>query len=187
MKSGCLAWQPVLTAGALTLRPWEPSDVHHLVRAYSDPDIRQWHARSLSNAQAEAWIAYEGERWRQGRGGSWAITQDDVLLGRVGIGGVSLDEAQAGMTYWVLPEVRGRGVASRALSEVVDWAFDEPRFHRLHLEHSTTNEASCAVAKAVGFLPEGTKRSGAQHFDGWHDMHLHGLLATDARPRLHGA
>jgi hypothetical protein len=60
-------------------------------------------------AVLEAWIDAELDRWGQERGGSWAITRGDVLLGRVGIGGVSLEEGRAGITYWVLPEARGRG------------------------------------------------------------------------------
>jgi ribosomal-protein-alanine N-acetyltransferase len=65
----------------------------------------------MSLAQAGSWIDHELDRWGQERGGSWAISRDGSLLGRVGIGGVSLDEARAGVTYWVLPEARGRGVA----------------------------------------------------------------------------
>lgn len=137
----------------------------------------------MSLAEAELWVQYELDRWAGERGGSWAITYDGAFVGRVGIGGVSLDEARAGVTYWVLPEVRGRGIAPLAVGAVVDWAFDEIGFHRLHLDHSTQNPASCRVATKAGFAAEGTKRSDALHLDGWHDMHLHGILADDLRPR----
>ncbi len=163
------------------LRPWERADAPGLVRAYADPDIHQWHARSMSVTQAEAWIDHELNRWRQEDGGSWAITRDGSLLGRVGIGGLSLEEGRAGVTYWVLPEARGRGVAPRALGAVADLAFDDIGFHRLELDHSTRNAASCRVATKAGFAPEGIRRKRALHLDGWHDMHAHGLLAGDPR------
>ena len=115
-------------------------------------------------------------------GSSWAITRDGALVGRIGIGGVSLEEARAGVTYWVLPEARGRRVASRALGAVADWAFETVGFHRLELDHSTLNPASCRVATDAGFASEGTLRGRALHLDGWHDMHKHGLLAHDPRP-----
>lgn len=152
-----------------------------LVRAYADPDIQRWHGRSLSHDQAEEWVAYEGSRWATDLGGSWAITRSDVVLGRVGLNDMSLAEACAGVTYWVLPEARGRGVAVAALLAVVDWAFDELGLHRLELNHSTANVASCRVAVRTGFLEEGTKRSRALHLDGWHDMHAHAVLADDPR------
>ncbi len=136
----------------------------------------------MTSADAASWIDHESNRWGQERGGSWAITREGLLLGRVGIGGVSLDEARAGVTYWVLPEARERGVAARAIGGVADWAFDVVGFHRLELDHSTQNPASCRVAMKAGFVPEGTFRGRAMHLDGWHDMHVHGLLSGDARP-----
>ncbi len=183
LSPGCLTAleQPLLPVGELTLRPWRHSDAAGLVRAYADPDIHRWHARSMTSVDAESWIDHELDRWGQERGGSWAITRDDLLVGRIGIGGVSLEEARAGVTYWVLPEARGRGVAPRAIRAVADWAFGLG-FHRLELDHSTQNPASCRVAMKAGFVPEGTLRGRAMHFDGWHDMHMHGLLADDARP-----
>jgi RimJ/RimL family protein N-acetyltransferase len=152
------------------------------MHAYADPEIHQWHARSMSMTQAEDWVRYEVNRWEQERGGSWAITRDDSVLGRVGVGGVSLDEARAGLTYWVLPEARGCGVASLAVGAVAYWAFDDVGFHRLELDHSTRNPASCRTATKAGFVGEGVKRSRGLHLDGWHDMHVHGLLADDPRP-----
>ena len=187
LPPGCLSKQPqpwLAGDGGLTLRPWQQSDVPTLVRAYADPGIHQWHARSMTLAEAELWIDHELDRWGQELGSSWAITREGSVLGRVGIGGVSLEEARAGVTYWVLPEVRGRGVASQALEAVADWAFGSVGFHRLELDHSTQNPASCRVATKAGFAPEGTLRGRALHLDGWHDMHHHGLLADDERPGI---
>jgi ribosomal-protein-alanine N-acetyltransferase len=122
-----------MAGGGLTLRPWLSGDAAGLARAYEDPDIRRWHSRSLSLGQAESWVRFEGQRWQQDTGASWAITHDGLLRGRVGIGGVDLAEGQAGVTYWSLPAARGQGVAPRALRAVVDWAFDTVGFHRLEL------------------------------------------------------
>lgn len=175
--------QPRLSVAGLTLRPWAHPDTPCLVRAYADPDIHHWHARSMSLTEAASWVAYESDRWEQGRGGSWAITRDEELLGRVAVGNIALGEARAELSYWVLPDFRGRGLAPLAVGAVADWAFDDVGFHRLELHHSTRNRASCRVATRAGFVPEGTKRAHALHLDGWHDMHVHGLLASDARPR----
>jgi len=91
-----LQGQPWLSAQEPTLRPWRQNDAPDLTRAYTDPENHRWHARSMTTAEAASWIQYEADRWNQDRGGSWAITRDDALVGRVGIGGVSLEEARAG-------------------------------------------------------------------------------------------
>lgn len=51
--------------------------------------------------------------------------------------------------------------------------------HRIEVDHSTRNTASCRVAERAGYRVEGTKRSQALHADGWHDMHQHARIATD--------
>ena len=188
MLPGCLSANApprLLLSGGLALRPWDLTDAPELVRAYDDPDIHRWHCRSLSLTDAESWVSHERQRWQQDLGSSWAITRNDSLCGRVGIGGVHLDEGRAGVTYWVLPGARGQGVATLALGAVVEWAFGTAGFHRLELDHSTLNAASCRVAMKAGFAVEGTKRAQALHLDGWHDMHAHAMLADDPRsPRL---
>jgi len=155
------------------LRPWESSDAPIFLSAYQDEEIRRWHTRrpSSENRVREWFDAYRYD-WERERGGHWAVVGGEVL-GRIALGSVNLDEGIAGVGYWVLPAARGAGVASRALSALSAWALDEIGFHRLHLDHSTRNHASCRVATKCGFLPEGTKRSAGLHDDGWHDMHLH--------------
>lgn len=106
--------------------------------------------------------------------GHWAITRDDgQMLGRIALRGLDFDDGIAGAAYWMLPAGRGAGAASRTLTALTAWALDEIGFHRLQLDHSTRNHASCRVATKSGYLLEGTKRSAAVHDDGRHDMHLH--------------
>jgi RimJ/RimL family protein N-acetyltransferase len=82
-------------------------------------------------------------------------------------------------TYWVLPAARGRGVATGATLAMAHWALHDLGLHRLELQHSTANPASCRVAAKAGFGLEGTRRSAMRHPDGWHDMHLHARLPGD--------
>ncbi|WP_433291738.1 GNAT family N-acetyltransferase [Actinoplanes sp. CA-030573] len=173
--------QPVLTApGGLALRPWADSDAPVFLAAYRDPAIRRWHTRQpASEEQVREWFERYRRDWAGEQGASWAVTGGGRVLGRIAIGSVDLDDGVAGCGYWVLPDARGQGVAPRALAAVGDWALGEAGFHRLHLSHSTRNEASCRVALKAGFRLEGTKRSEAVHADGRHDMHLHARIRGD--------
>lgn len=178
--------QPVLPApGGLVLRPWEPADAAVFLAAYQDPEIRHWHTRQpASEDQVREWFAQYRQAWAEETGASWAVTRDGgEVLGRIALGGWNLDDGVAGCGYWVLPAARGAGVASRALAALSGWALGGAGFHRLHLDHSTRNEASCRVAVKAGFLLEGTKRSDAVHADGRHDMHLHARIRGDEQGR----
>lgn len=175
--------QPVLAApDDIVLRPWEPSDAAVFLAAYQDPAIQQWHTRQpASEADVNDWFDQYRRSWEQEEGASWAVTRSgDQMLGRIALGSLNLDDGVAECGYWVLPTARGAGVAPRALTAVTAWALDEAGFHRLHLSHSTRNEASCRVAIKAGFPLEGTKRSEAIHSDGRHDMHLHARIRGDS-------
>lgn len=171
--------QPVLEGDGVVLRPWQRADAPAVVAAYSDPGIRQWHARSMDEDEALAWIDAWPTRWRQESDCGWAVTGQGGVLGQISLRGVRLDAGTAGISYWVLPQARGRRVAQRAVAAVTAWSFDVLGLHRIEISHSTLNQASCRVAERAGYRAEGVKRSEALHADGWHDMHSHARISTD--------
>ena len=178
VPSGLLAGspQPVLPAAqGLLLRPWESADAPTFLSAYQDDEIRRWHTRRPSTeAHVREWFDAYRRDWEHEKGGHWAVARaDGEVLGRIALRGLDFDDGVAGAAYWVLPAARGVGVASNALKALTVWALEEIGFHRLELDHSTRNDASCRVATKSGYLLEGTKRSAAVHDDGRHDMHLH--------------
>ncbi len=103
------------------------------------------------------------------------------MLGQIAFRTIDLREGAAELSYWVLPEARGRGIAQQAVLALTNWSFDELGLHRIEINHSTLNVGSCHVADRAGYVLEGVKRSQVLHPDGWHDMHQHARIATDPR------
>jgi [ribosomal protein S5]-alanine N-acetyltransferase len=169
--------QPVLEVGDLVLRPWRASDAPAVAEAYSDPGIRRWHVRSMTEDEARAWIGSWPGRWARENGGGGA-----GLLGQISLRRLDLAAGIGEVSYWVLPAARGRRVATRALCALSAWVFDQSWLHRIELAHSTLNPISCRVAENAGYRAEGTKRGEGLHADGWHDMHSHARLSGDPRP-----
>ena len=132
---------------------------------------------SIDEAQQliTGWIA----GWADESEFNWALADrvSDSLMGRVSLKNVDLHDGTAGVAYWMVPAWRGRGFCSEAVITLCQWAFNKAGFHRLGLEHSMANVASCRVAAKAGFQEEGIRREAALHADGWHDMHAHALLA----------
>ncbi len=170
--------QPVLTADELVLHPWTPADVPALVAAYEDPAIQRWHGRSMTAAEARGWVDQAHRGWAAETAASWAVTDGEVLVGRMSWRTIDLAEGLAEAAYWVCVGARGAGVAPRALTSITDWAL-ALGLHRLEVHHSSRNPASCRVADRAGYTYEATKRSQGRHIDGWHDMHLHARLGAD--------
>ncbi|MBG6134926.1 GNAT family N-acetyltransferase [Longispora fulva] len=175
--------QPVLPAGGdLVLRPWDTADVPAFLAAYRDPAIQRWHTHHpATEDHVREWFDGYRRDWALEKAAHWAVTRDGgEVLGRLAMRGINLDDGNAGCAYWVVPAARGAGVATRALTAVSTWAMDRIGFHRLALDHSTRNEASCRVATKAGYVLEGTQRSAAVHADGRHDMHLHARVRSSS-------
>ena len=169
--------QPVLDAGDVLLRPWEPADAPALVAAYADPGVQHWTGASLTECEAATYAQEWAAHWLAERRAGWAVVRGGDLAGRITLRGIDHEQGSAEVTYWVVAAARGTGVAPAAVGALARWAFDEGGFHRLELQHSTRNPASCRVAEKSGFALEGTRVRSLLHDDGWHDMHLHGRTA----------
>ncbi|WP_260867262.1 GNAT family N-acetyltransferase [Streptomyces sp. SAJ15] len=177
----------------LLLRPWERRDLDAVRRGLADPDFRRWNTVDSPPPDedgAREFLASRTANWERGVGASFAVTDStsDVVLGHINIGMIDFDAHRSGRVgYWVLPEARGRGIASHALEAMTRWAFGDLRLHRLELGHAVGNDASCRVAGRCGYRYEGELR-GAMFDTGGvpRDIHVHGRLATDPFPRLPG-
>ncbi|WP_181772784.1 GNAT family N-acetyltransferase [Amycolatopsis pittospori] len=191
--------EPVLPAGTfraepqpclivddrLLLRPWCADDVEAVEAAFACPAVQRWHVRRIDGEdEAQTWIEGWDRRWAAETDASWAVVdaRDDRVVGQVGLRTISLFEASAQLSYWVLPSDRGAGIASGAVAALTRWAFGTVRLNRLSLLHSTANAASCRVADKAGYGLEGTLRSSMLHADGWHDVHVHARLKSDSSP-----
>jgi [ribosomal protein S5]-alanine N-acetyltransferase len=166
----------------LALRPWRPQDAPAVRAAFACPDIQRWHVRRMdTDGEALAWIEAWPGRWRDETDASWAIVdgRDDRPVGQVGLRHVTLFEATAELSYWMVPAARGRGMAGRAVETMTRWSFGALGLNRLYLQHSTANTASCRVAGKAGYRLEGILRDAMLHADGWHDAHVHARLRTD--------
>jgi [ribosomal protein S5]-alanine N-acetyltransferase len=111
------------------------------------------------------------ERWR------WAIEAEGRIVGVITLGDVLRESLQlANVGYFVSQEYNGRGLATRAVADVVRFAFDEAGLHRLEAGTLPDNRASQRVLEKNGFARYGLAR-GLLMIDGvWRDHVLFELL-----------
>ncbi|MFE5032392.1 GNAT family N-acetyltransferase [Streptomyces sp. NPDC056683] len=179
----------------LRLDRWDPDaevQVEAWLRSRTDPDFRRWNTPlTVVNdlAGARAALAAQRKQAADGTCAPFRITDaaSGTTLGHVGVNMIDHTFRTARVGYWVLPEARGRRVATRALALATDWAFAELGLHRLELGHALGHDASCRIALTCGYGYEGTLRGAmfeAGRQDAFRDVHLHGRLATDPSPDL---
>ncbi|MBX3172593.1 MAG: GNAT family N-acetyltransferase [Candidatus Eremiobacteraeota bacterium] len=133
---------------SLKLRPWSPDDAGLIQEACAEPYLRRMLGlrSGAGRRAAENWIRRADET-------SLVIEQDGEALGEVGLQPDAFAYS-ALLHYWVLPRVRGQGLAERAARLLCDQAAGLI----LTAYVSERNRASLRVLEKLGFQRGGSIR-----------------------------
>ena len=176
-----------ITAGRLHLRPYTVSDIDAVYAGCQDPDIQRWTTVPVpyTRAHAQGYVeANTVEGWRAGTGDSFAVVDSvsNELLASIGVVRLDVEGSVAEIGYWVVPDARGKGVATQAVQIVSRWAFEELGMARLEWLAAVGNDASRRVAEKAGFTVEGVLRAKIANRDGTReDAWIGSLLPEDLR------
>ena len=158
---------PPLRDEQVALRPWTMDDVDEIVRCCNDPLVPRFIPVipvPYTAADAEWYVRRNDEPAEL----NLAITDagDGRLLGAIGFSLKRWDPEIAEIGYWLAPEARGRGAATRALALLSRWLLRTDPPARLQLTTDVANQASQAVARRAGFTREALLRGGMAGRDG---------------------
>ncbi|QOR45259.1 GNAT family N-acetyltransferase [Trueperella pecoris] len=160
------------------LRPLRISDAQDVLAAFeSNPDMVH-QGNIVTSERAEQFVrTLVGDPDQH----PWAVDLEGRLVGLVAIT-VDPRHRTGWFWYWMHDDFRGRGWMSRAAATLAQWALDDAVVERLELAHRTNNPASGAVARAAGFVREGTER-GKFLINGKRiDVATYGRLRSDPAP-----
>jgi len=155
---------PPLSSDLLTLRAWTAEDAGSVVAAFQDPLIDRFVASvpaPCDDAGARSWLASHEPARKHGSRLELAIgsPESDRVLGSIALSSVERLHARAMVSFWVLPEARGRGVATDAVQLLAEWALGDFGLKRLEMFIEPENVGSQRVAERCGFAREGLLRS----------------------------
>jgi RimJ/RimL family protein N-acetyltransferase len=149
---------PTLRDGDLVLRPKRPDDVDAITAACQDPEIPRWTfvPSPYTRADAEAYLARSAEEEAAGKCVNLlAVDAQDRLLGSFSLMELDHEPGYGEIGYWVSAEARGRGVATRAVRLLADWARAELGLTKIDILPHKDNAPSRRVAEKAGFRDTG--------------------------------
>jgi RimJ/RimL family protein N-acetyltransferase len=126
------------------------------------------------------WLEFYEEGRREGKREAFAVVDGAGEFLGLGLAfGIDREGQQLELGYVVTPSARGRGVATRTLELLTEWARDELDALRIELWISSDNGGSKKVAERAGYRYEGTLRS--YHFKQGRrdDFEIWSRLASD--------
>lgn len=107
---------------------------------------------------------------RNGTTQAWVIVCDGELVGRINLNNIMMGALRScSIGYWVAQQHGGRGIATHAVQEVVDIAFEELDLHRIDAFARVDNESSCRVLRKNGFQAVGVSRGHLHAAGRWQD------------------
>ncbi|GLX00758.1 GNAT family protein [Microtetraspora sp. NBRC 16547] len=132
-------------------------------------------------AEARALLRRYADLRARDAGGIWGIWLEGTLVG--GVLFVSFDAAlgvcEAGC--WLEPGAEGRGLVTRAVERIVDWAVLERGIQRVEWRTNAENTPSINVAKRLGMTLDGTLRQVYPSGDRRIDIEVWSVLAGEWR------
>ena len=155
MSAAITAPSPALGDAQTLLRPWRKTDLDAFCRACDDDEITRWAGlpAHVNEADAREYLDARVNGWKTGNRADFVITSafDGRFLGAINLRGIERQRGLAEVGFWLLPDARGAGVASRALTWVSDWAFGVLGLSSLVMIVDGRNESARKVAERAGF------------------------------------
>jgi [ribosomal protein S5]-alanine N-acetyltransferase len=149
---------PVLLSSRLLLRPFEHEDAPALARLFNDPAVAMGVCSAplpFTELHASARIMTVRAREAAGKAFVWGVEDTQgLLIGTLGLTQTAPAVFRLGYAYarayW------GKGIASEAMTSMMDWASRHLGGSEIYGEVFTDNPASARVLAKAGFVEVGT-------------------------------
>ncbi|MFI1097830.1 GNAT family N-acetyltransferase [Streptomyces sp. NPDC020917] len=130
---------------------------------------------------ARAWLQSYADKAASDTGRLYGIRLDGVLVGGVlfRVFDAAAGTCEAGC--WLEPSAVGRGLVTRAVRLLIDWAIEERGIHRVEWQVSSENTPSINVAKRLGMSRDGVLRANHPYRGVRQDTEVWSVLAPEWR------
>ncbi|MFL4472641.1 GNAT family N-acetyltransferase [Paeniglutamicibacter sp. MACA_103] len=166
---------------AITLRPPSEEDFDILFQIAAD--LTTWEERSAASPAPLGRDTFKARLSQADADGSAKSVRFVIDVDGAAVGSVSLfdfDElarhAEVGIA--LVPEARGNGIGTEALSQIVEFAFVRCNLRRVHLQVIASNLGAIRAYEKAGFVIEGRLRQHAWVRGNYEDIVVMGILRS---------
>ncbi|MFJ8669286.1 GNAT family N-acetyltransferase [Streptomyces sp. NPDC093600] len=130
---------------------------------------------------SRAFLRAYAEKTAADTGRILGIWHDGGLVGAVILRTMDTAQGVAEAGCWLEPSAVGKGLVTRAVRVLIDWAVEERGIHRVEWVVSSGNEPSINVARRLGMTKEGVLRESHLYRGRRHDEEIWSVLAPHWR------
>ncbi|RJL24173.1 GNAT family N-acetyltransferase [Bailinhaonella thermotolerans] len=163
------------------LEPWQAREFADYIdkhRSYLGAWL-PWGTMITNEDEARAFLQSYADKQARDEGRIYGIWVDGELAGGTlfRVFDTRLGHCEVGV--WLAPDASGRGLVTRAVRHMIDWAFAVRGLHRVEWRTIPSNERSIAAARRLGMTREGVLRRSYPLNGVLHDTEIWALLSTD--------
>lgn len=138
-----------------------------------------WCRPDLTIQEGRRWVEAQVTAFEARKAFEFVIlAPDGRFVGGCGLNQIDEENHRANLGYWVRSSATGRGVATMAVRQLVQWAFTNTTLVRLEVVVSTENAASLRVAEKGGAVREGVLKKRLLLHGIWHDAVMLSFVRT---------
>lgn len=175
---------PILELEAIKLRELMYKDQENYYKLMSDPEVNRYLSdedvpESVEDAIYE--IKYWSGLFYKKHSIFWALTDSatDNLIGTVGFNSWSFNNQRAEISYDLMHELWRKGIMTKALTAVLQFAFQQMDLNRIEARTMLNNTASQNLLCKLGFQKEGVLRNYRKIRGQFIDVVLFSLVRQD--------
>ncbi|RJE87427.1 N-acetyltransferase [Paenibacillus sp. 1011MAR3C5] len=173
----------VLHTERLYLRKMEVSDSASLFEIWSDPDVTRFMNidQFTDEAQAKEMIQFLNNLSEDDQAIRFTIIEKESgqIIGSGGYNFLDMEHAKAEIGYDLAKAYWGRGYATEAIGELLEYAFTTLMLNRIEAKVEPENVNSIKVLQKLNFTYEGTLRQYEKIKGMLKDISIYSKLAAD--------
>jgi len=132
-------------------------------------------------ASTRRWLRVFADKAAADTGRLYGIWLDGRLVGGVMLRVFDSANGTCEAGCWLEPDASGRGLVTRAVRVLIDWAFEKRGMHRVEWHVASENRPSIKVAERLGMSREGVLRGNYLYKGVRQDTEIWSVLAEEWR------
>ncbi|MFZ7133285.1 MAG: GNAT family N-acetyltransferase [Eubacteriales bacterium] len=103
------------------------------------------------------------------------------IVGITGFNNINWSNNTAYIGYWLGQKYQGKGIMTRAVKALTDYAFEELNLNKVEIRAAVGNKKSRSIPERLGFVNEGCIRKAEWLYDHYVDHVIYGILSDECR------
>jgi len=164
-----------------SLKPEDSVELFQLVESNRNHlrEFLGWLDHNKSEKDTATFISKEQQLVSRGESLTLSIRYQEKLVGLVGFHNIDPLNHSASIGYWLDQIHEGKGIMTRSVKTVIDYARYALKLHRIQILCAIENKKSQKIPESLDFKKEGTLKDAIWHYEHYFDAYIYGLILNE--------